>query len=163
MLIRKIGKIFTILLASSLFAGSAWHLTEHFQWREAFTALLGTDFLRLIGLVWIVQFAYIIIRTWRWWIVVRHAKTDVGFFDLYWITAVVVSLAILTPGSTRGDVENRITQATRFAWSSAGARCLRLGTDSGCIDHLGEWALSDCCSVAACRNVTPGCRPLRLL
>ena len=98
MLMRKIGKISAVLMASTLFAFSAWYLTEHFQWREAFIALLGTDFLRLIGLVCIVQFAYILIRTCRWRILVRHANPDVGFFDLYWITAVVLSLAILTPG-----------------------------------------------------------------
>ena len=98
MLIRKIGKIFTVLLASSLFVGSVWYLTEHFQWHEAFITLFGTDFLKLLGLVWIAHFAYILIRTWRWQIVVRYANPDVGFFDLYWITAVVVSLAILTPG-----------------------------------------------------------------
>jgi uncharacterized membrane protein YbhN (UPF0104 family) len=98
MLMRNIGKAFVVLMASTLFVFSAWYLTEHFQWREAFNALLGTDFLRLTGLVFIVQFAYIFVRTWRWRILVRHANPDVGFFDLYWITAVVVSLAILTPG-----------------------------------------------------------------
>jgi len=96
--IRRTGKFLTVLVASSLFAGSVWYLVEHFQWREAFTYLLRTDFVKLIGMVWAVHFAYICVRTWRWRTVVKHANPDVGFFDLYWITAVVVSLAIVTPG-----------------------------------------------------------------
>lgn len=96
--IRRTGKLVTLFVASSLFAASIWYLVEHFQWREAFTYLLRTNFIKLIGMVWAVHFAYICVRTWRWRIVVRHANPEVGFFDLYWITAVVVSLAIVTPG-----------------------------------------------------------------
>jgi uncharacterized membrane protein YbhN (UPF0104 family) len=94
----RVGKLATILLAGSLFAASVWYLVDRFQWREAFAQLLGTDFVRLVALVWIVQAAYIGVRTLRWRVVVQHTNPEVRYVDLYWITAVVVSLAILTPG-----------------------------------------------------------------
>lgn len=86
------------LLALTLFTASAWYLTRRFEWQPAFDHLLRTDFVRLVVLVSLVHFAYICVRTWRWRIMVRHVNPEVGLMDLYWITAVVVSLAILTPG-----------------------------------------------------------------
>jgi uncharacterized membrane protein YbhN (UPF0104 family) len=97
MSIRKI-RIVSFVLASTIFVACAWYLVERFQWREAVSLLLRADLVRLIGLVWVIHFAYICLRTWRWRLAVRYTNPDVGFFDLYWITAVVVSLAILTPG-----------------------------------------------------------------
>jgi uncharacterized membrane protein YbhN (UPF0104 family) len=98
MLIRKFGKYYTLLVATSLFFGSAWYLAEHFHWREALRYLLYTDFVKFISTIWIVQFAYICVRTWRWKIVVGHANRELKFWDLYWITAIVVSLSNFTPG-----------------------------------------------------------------
>lgn len=95
---RKIGRLIASLVAGCTFAICIWYLAKHFEWREAFAYLLRTDFVRLIGLVWAAHFGYILLRTCRWWIVVRRANPDIKFGDLYWISAVVVSLAILTPG-----------------------------------------------------------------
>lgn len=95
---RKIGRLIASLVAGGTFAICIWYLAKHFEWREAFSYLLRTDFVRLIGLVWAAHLGYILLRTCRWWIVVRRANPDIRFGDLYWISAVVVSLAILTPG-----------------------------------------------------------------
>lgn len=91
-------KLATALVATTLFAVSAWYLAERFQWQAAFGHLLRTDFIRLIILVWAIHFAYICVRTWRWSVLVRQVNPQVSLVDLYWITAVSVSLAILTPG-----------------------------------------------------------------
>ena len=85
-------------MAGSIFVACVWYLVERFQWREAFAHLLDTDFLKLISLILAAQFAYILLRTWRWQFVVKYANPDISFFELYWITAIVVSLANLTPG-----------------------------------------------------------------
>jgi len=91
-------KILFGLLACLLFAASVWYIVEHFQWREVFAYLLRVDYVKLIGLVWLIHFAYICVRAWRWQVVVRYANSEVRFIDLYWITAVMVSLSIITPG-----------------------------------------------------------------
>jgi uncharacterized membrane protein YbhN (UPF0104 family) len=92
------ARVLAVLLAMTVFAASAWYLAERFQWQAAFGHLLRTDFIRLIILICATHFAYICVRTWRWRTLVRNVNPDVGFMDLYWITAVAVSLAILTPG-----------------------------------------------------------------
>lgn len=93
----KAGKITLSLVAVSIFVASIWYLAARFQWREAFSYLARVNFVRLVVLIWMTQLAYVLVRTWRWRAAVRHANSQVRFFDLYWITAVVVSLAILTP------------------------------------------------------------------
>lgn len=98
MLNRTIGKFAVASVATLVFIACAGYLVGHFHWREAFAYLLHTNFLRLIALVSIVHFAYILVRARRWQIVVRHANPDVRFAELYWITAIVVSLANVTPG-----------------------------------------------------------------
>lgn len=91
-------KILAALLAITLFAASAWYLAQRFQWQAAFEHLLRTDFIRLIILVWATHFAYICVRTWRWHMLIKHVNPHANFMDLYWISAVTVSLAIFTPG-----------------------------------------------------------------
>jgi uncharacterized membrane protein YbhN (UPF0104 family) len=91
-------KLITLLIASVLFAASAGWVVVRFQWRDVLTALLKVDFIRLFILISICHFAYIVIRAFRWRSAVRNVIPDVAFWDCYWITAVVVSLAVLTPG-----------------------------------------------------------------
>ncbi len=91
-------KLITVLIASVLFAASASYVVIRFQWREVFTVLMGTDFLKLCVLISLAHFAYILIRACRWRSAVRNVIPEVGFWDYYWITAIVVSLSVLTPG-----------------------------------------------------------------
>ncbi|MDR1530435.1 MAG: flippase-like domain-containing protein [Burkholderiales bacterium] len=94
----RIQSLFAVICAVSLFAGSVWYFVEKFQWRAALDHLQGTELIRLFVLVVLIQLAYLGVRAWRWWIVVRQSNPAVGFIELYWITAVTVSLSILTPG-----------------------------------------------------------------
>jgi len=48
--------------------------------------------------VWVVHFAYILVRSWRWRIAIKEANPSMSFLDFYWITAIVVSISMLTPG-----------------------------------------------------------------
>jgi uncharacterized membrane protein YbhN (UPF0104 family) len=95
---RRTIKLVTWVIAILLFGASASYVTTRFQWREAFAALSKADFLKLILLVSLSHFAYIVIRAWRWRSAVRHVIPGVAFLDYYWITAIVVSLSVLTPG-----------------------------------------------------------------
>jgi uncharacterized membrane protein YbhN (UPF0104 family) len=95
---RKAIKLVTSAIAILVFAASVYYISSRFQWREIFTALFKADFLKLIFLISLSHFAYIVVRAWRWRSAVRHVIPQVSFWDYYWITAVVVSLSILTPG-----------------------------------------------------------------
>jgi uncharacterized membrane protein YbhN (UPF0104 family) len=72
-------------------------LADHFQWQTAFKALLATNFVKLSCMVLVVQLAYLFVRTWRWSGLIKQTNPEIRFVDLYWITAIVVSLAIITP------------------------------------------------------------------
>lgn len=92
------AKLLTILLAMAVFIASAWYIAQGFEWHAAFQYLRGTDFLELILWIWVAHLAYICVRTWRWRILIKNINPDVTFMDLYMVTAITVSLAILTPG-----------------------------------------------------------------
>jgi uncharacterized membrane protein YbhN (UPF0104 family) len=85
-------------MAAGAFTACAWYLAKRFEWKQAFAYLSHVDFLKVVGSVCVVHLVYIVLRTWRWQVVVGHANPGVRFFELYWITAIVVSLANVTPG-----------------------------------------------------------------
>jgi len=94
----KALKLVSSAIAILVFAASIYYVASRFQWREVFTALFKVNFLKLIFLLSLGHFAYIVVRAWRWRSAVRHVIPQVAFLDYYWITAVVVSLSMLTPG-----------------------------------------------------------------
>jgi uncharacterized membrane protein YbhN (UPF0104 family) len=85
------------LTAVILFVLCAWYVVDRFQWTRIRTVLQRTDFIRMVLLVWIAHFSYLWVRTCRWHLLVRQTNPDIAFSELYWITAITVSLAILTP------------------------------------------------------------------
>src|SRR5271157_182393 len=95
---RKTRNLVSFVVSTLVFAASVLYLVGRFQWRAAFTSLLAADFVKLVILLSISHFAYIIVRAWRWRSAVCNSIPHVAFSDYYWITAIVVSLAILTPG-----------------------------------------------------------------
>ena len=95
---RKTIKLVSSAIAILAFAASVYYIASRFQWREVFTTLFKADFLKLIVLLTLTHFAYIVVRAWRWRSAIRHVIPKVAFLDYYWITAVVVSLAMFTPG-----------------------------------------------------------------
>jgi uncharacterized membrane protein YbhN (UPF0104 family) len=95
---RRTVKLGTFVIPILVFAASVFYIASRFQWREVFTVLFKVHLLKLIVLVSLSHFTYIVVRAWRWRSAVRHVVPQVTFFDYYWITAVVVSLSMLTPG-----------------------------------------------------------------
>ena len=96
--VPKAPKVVVFVVASLVFVASVGYLVKHFEWREAFASLLEVNSLRLIILLSISHFAFILVRACRWRSALHEANSHGTFFDFYWITAVVVSLSILTPG-----------------------------------------------------------------
>jgi len=88
----------TVLLSLSAFAACVFYVVTRFQWRAALEILAGVDYLELVGAVCILHFGYILLRTWRWKMVLNRANPGLRFVELYWITAIIVSLGNITPG-----------------------------------------------------------------
>ena len=91
-------KLLVVSFAVALLSGSLWYLATQYEWWASFARLQKIDFARLAILILLAQVAYLAVRTWRWLIIVRVSNPDVRFKDLYWISAVVLSFSIITPG-----------------------------------------------------------------
>lgn len=98
MVMARRRRLLPALLAASLLAASVWYLAEHYRWGAAFDRLWQVDFVQLTLMVWLIHAGYIFVRTLRWHILTKRVNPRVRFADLYWISTVVVSLAIITPG-----------------------------------------------------------------
>ncbi len=95
---RTTAKLLLSLFTGSLLISSIWYLVQYFEWHEAFASINQINFIKLVGLIFVIHVTYLCVRTWRWLIVVRVSNPDIRFHDLYWISAVFVSLSIVTPG-----------------------------------------------------------------
>ncbi len=117
---RKNARIAAVALSLSLALACVAYLVVRFEWGDAFRLVRGADLLTLAGATLCVHFAYICVRTMRWQIVLRDRNRHVTFADLYWITAVVVSLAILTPGQVGETVKVELSKRRGFGGRLAG-------------------------------------------
>jgi uncharacterized membrane protein YbhN (UPF0104 family) len=87
-----------LVLSATAFAACLFYLVHRFQWQAAFDYLSRVDYVKFVVVVCVVHFGYIVLRTWRWKIVLNRANPGLRFVDLYWITAIIVSLGNMTPG-----------------------------------------------------------------
>ncbi len=95
---RSKSKLLVATFAVALLSGSLWYLATQYEWWTSFARLQKIDFARLAVLIFFAHVAFLAVRTWRWLIVVRVSNPDVRFKDLYWISAVLLSFSIITPG-----------------------------------------------------------------
>lgn len=91
-------KLLIALFAVALLSSSLWYLATQYEWRASFARLQLVDFVSLAALIFFAHVAFLLVRTWRWLIVVRVSNPDIRFKDLYWISAVLLSFSIITPG-----------------------------------------------------------------
>lgn len=90
--------IIYVIIGSIVCAASICYLLLVYDWQDVFHSLLNVQYLTLILQIWGVHFFYIILRTSRFFILVRRFNAKIPFEKLYFINAVVLSLAVLTPG-----------------------------------------------------------------
>lgn len=95
---RKVAKVAAVAFASVLATGCVIYLATKLEWSEPLKLVRKAHLLALVGATFCLHFAYICVRTLRWQAIIRDKNPDIGFGDLYWITAIAVSLAIVTPG-----------------------------------------------------------------
>lgn len=90
--------IIYVIIGFLVCAASICYLLLVYDWQEVFHSLLNVQYPTLILQIWSVHFFYIILRTSRFFILVRRVNAKIPFGKLYFINAVVLSLAVLTPG-----------------------------------------------------------------
>ena len=95
---RRRTRAGVVALATALSIASLIYLGTTFEWSEPLKAVRKAHLITLIVTTCILQFAFICVRTLRWQVVVRDTNPSATFGKLYWVTAIAVSLAIVTPG-----------------------------------------------------------------
>jgi len=91
-------KLVAAALAIAVVVACLFYLGTRFDWREPLHVVRDANLVVLTGALVCVHFAYVAVRTLRWQVVVRDRNPGATFAGLYWITAIVINLSILTPG-----------------------------------------------------------------
>ncbi len=91
-------KNFAITLALTLLIGSIWYLLTQYEWLNATTNLRNISIVNFVVMIFLVHVGFLVIRTWRWMVIVRVSNPGVRFGDLYWTSAILLSCSIITPG-----------------------------------------------------------------
>ena len=90
-------QIVSVVFGAILFAASAWYIGRTFHWRELGQVLKTVNLTCLIAGGGASIVVYWLLRTLRWYILLRRTGTHVPFLDLYLCTAVSLSFALFTP------------------------------------------------------------------
>ena len=114
MLASRNARLVAMAFALVVVAACVFYLATRFDWREPLKVLREANLAALVGALVCVHFAYICVRTLRWQVVVRDRNPEATFGALYWITAIVVSLSILTPGQIGETVKVELLKRRGF-------------------------------------------------
>lgn len=93
---RRAGKIATLMIAAAVLGFSVWYIVTTFQWAEIRQVVETADPLWLLPACGSILL-YWLLRTLRWFLLLRSAVPSVAFADLYWCSALALGLAIVTP------------------------------------------------------------------
>jgi uncharacterized membrane protein YbhN (UPF0104 family) len=111
---RMIARFVALAIAIALAAACVFYLITRLEWSEPLKVLGSVDLVALSSAILCLHFAYIGVRTLRWQLIVRDQNRDAPFVGLYWITAIVVSLAILTPGQIGESAKVELLKRSGF-------------------------------------------------
>jgi uncharacterized membrane protein YbhN (UPF0104 family) len=114
MLQRSNARLVAMAVALVVVAGCLFYLFARFDWHEPLRVVREANLPLLVVALVCLQFAYICVRTLRWQVVVRDRNPDATFGALYWITAIVVSLSMLTPGQIGETVKVEMLKRRGF-------------------------------------------------
>jgi uncharacterized membrane protein YbhN (UPF0104 family) len=73
------------------------YLCVFYQWDTSLKIIFEIDILGYIIVIIPVYALYILIRTLRWWLLVKKQNQKVSFFSLYSVSFIFLSLALVTP------------------------------------------------------------------
>lgn len=94
---ENIKKIFSIAVSAVIFLLCAYYVIGYFHWRAVWDLMLRADWKWMPLTVSVTIVFFWLFRALRWSALLKAAGIDIPFFHLYLVSAVAVSLAILTP------------------------------------------------------------------
>lgn len=107
-------------IALVLLIASGWYIARHFEWAEVLGVLGQARYSWFIFSCGALQLIYLIVRTWRWQILIRTANPAVLLRDLYLPNAIAVCLASITPGRVGETVKIEALKRRRILGRAAG-------------------------------------------
>jgi uncharacterized membrane protein YbhN (UPF0104 family) len=87
----------TLWLGFTLLLGAIAYVLLTFQWADLAQVLAATDLVLFAGAGGATILALWLLRTARWFVLLRAANAPVSFLELYMSTAISLGLAIVTP------------------------------------------------------------------
>lgn len=94
---KNIKKIFSIAVSAAIFILCAYYVIGYFQWKAVWDLLLQADWKWMPLTVSVTIIFFWLFRALRWSVLLKAAGIEIPFCRLYFVSAIAVSLAILTP------------------------------------------------------------------
>lgn len=95
---ERLRRVLPLLLGTGLFALSVWYLARSVAWAQVVASLRSIDVATFVLGAGASILTYFLLRTLRWWLMVRPLHPEIRIGDLYPVVAVSLGLALVTPG-----------------------------------------------------------------
>lgn len=93
----NVKKLANIIISTVIFLLCAYYIIRYFQWQAIFPLLSKIDLKWFLGAGAGSILLYWLVRTTRWFILLKAANINVGFCRLYIVGALSMAFAIVTP------------------------------------------------------------------
>jgi uncharacterized membrane protein YbhN (UPF0104 family) len=87
----------SMIISLTAFALSLWYLLSKFSWQHAWMLLFQADWHWMILATIPTILLFFLVRTVRWFILLRKAGVSIDFVELYFCNAMLVGLGVVTP------------------------------------------------------------------
>jgi len=93
----KIKKFFSIILSSVIFLLCTYYIVCYFQWSAVSQLLVRVDWKLMPVAVIVTILFFWLLRTMRWFILLKASGIKVNFFHLYLVGSISIAFATITP------------------------------------------------------------------
>lgn len=90
-------RVVTAVVAGGILLFCLHYLVTRFEWREAITVLAGARMFLFLGIGSVTVLLYWLLRTLRWYWMLRFQEVRVPFLNLFWMTSLSLAFSIVTP------------------------------------------------------------------
>lgn len=97
MMSRFSRRLVSVVVASAVLLFCLHYLLTRFEWREVLVVLAGARVFLFIGMGSVTLFLYWMLRTLRWYYLLRYQDVQVPFLELFWMTSLSLAFSIVTP------------------------------------------------------------------
>lgn len=93
----NIKKLLSVIVSGAIFSLCAYYMILYFQWRVIFKLLTQVDLKLFLGAGTVTILLYWLIRTIRWFVLLRAVDIHIDFYRLYLVGTISMAFAIVTP------------------------------------------------------------------